>query len=470
MKKELKKKEIEVKKPKRKENEEIDIKKPKNSKKVKAKKTKKKKRVFLRIIVLLILAAIVFFAARFAIKMRENGSGLQGFLTTALGQDPLQEVDKMTVLLIGESDGLTDTLILCSYDPMNNTANMLSIPRDTFTGNNKNAATANYKINAAYNIGNKNPQKTVDAVSKVTGVEIPYYILVDTKAVVKLVDTLGGVTFNVPMDMKYDDSSQKLYINLKKGEQVIYGKEAEWLLRFRHNNNGSTYPEEYGQEDIGRMRTQREFIQAAITQAIKPQNIIKIPQFLDIAFENVKTNIPLDSMKPYIPHMSNFKTENIRSEMLPGGSELCNGVWLYIHNKTQTQALVNELFPKEIEETEDVGNTTNSTTNTSSSNTAKTNTTNSTTNKNSQIKIEILNGTSNKEALSKLTDKLKSAGYTVSKTGNTSNTSKTTIINRKSVADTAIADIKGIVEVGNISAGTDNANVNVTIIIGNDYK
>src|SRR5699024_3279078 len=110
------------------------------------------------------------------------------------------------------------------------------------------------KINALYSIS---PEKTLEAVNRITGLDIQYYIVVKTEALIQLVDAIGQVEFNVPIDMKYDDPTQDLHIDLKAGVQMIDGEKAEQLLRFRKNNDGTSYPTEYGDNDTGRMRTQR---------------------------------------------------------------------------------------------------------------------------------------------------------------------------------------------------------------------
>ena len=118
--------------------------------------------------------------------------------------------------------------------------------------------------------------------------------------------------------MKYDDPTQNLHINLKAGEQKINGDKAEQLLRFRKNNNGTSYPEEYGDNDTGRMRTQREFIMAVMQQTLKPGNIFKIGQILDIANNYLETNIDFSYIKDYIPYAVEFSTENLATETIPG--------------------------------------------------------------------------------------------------------------------------------------------------------
>ena len=92
--------------------------------------------------------------------------------------------------------------------------------------------------------------------------------------------------FDVPIDMKYDDNRQNLHINLKAGEQLLDGDKAEQVLRFRHNNNGTSYPTEYGDNDLGRMRTQRDFIQAVVKKMATPSTLTKINDFIKIANKN----------------------------------------------------------------------------------------------------------------------------------------------------------------------------------------
>ena len=112
----------------------------------------------------------------------------------------------------------------------------------------------------------KYPEKTLASVNKLTGLDLKYYVVVDTDALKALVDSIGGVYFDVPIDMKYTDKKQGLYIDLKKGYQLLDGDKAEQVVRFRHNNNGTSYPSSYGDNDIGRMKTQREFIKVLVKQ------------------------------------------------------------------------------------------------------------------------------------------------------------------------------------------------------------
>lgn len=418
------------------------------------KEIKKKKKGIGKKIALVIILVILVFAGVVAYRVHENGGGLKGFLATAVGHDSetVKELPKIYCVLLGQSENLTDTIMIAEYDPQEQQASILSIPRDTFIGYDKTKATAWDKINAVYQTG---PENVLKEINELTGLNIKYYLKVDTKAFKVLVDEIGGVTFDVPIDMKYDDNRQNLHINLKAGEQLLDGDKAEQLVRFRHNNDGTTYPAEYGMEDEGRMRTQREFLTALAKQTLKVENIFKINDFIDIANEYVETNIDFDVAKDYVPYIVEFNMEELKTGQVPGKSELTNGVWVYMADQLELNEMIDDLFinPNKLDE-EDIKS--ESTVDTSGID-------------KTQLKIEVLNGTPSNTKLEKVVAKLENAGYTVSNQGNTTETSNTTIIIRKDVPELVTEDIKQILEAQTTTTGAEAA-VNITIIIGTDYE
>ena len=443
-----------------------------NEKRKKNKKVKEKKKMKTWKKVLLIIILIVLIVGGiFTYKVYKNGWGVSGMLATVAGHDENTKKDlgEFKCLILGistdqENVELTDTIIVASYNPNTQKATLLSIPRDTYTGKNEARATAYEKMNALYSRKHR-PDETLAAVNEITGLNIEYYVVVKTEALIKLVDVIGGVTFNVPIDMDYDDVTQDLHIHLKAGEQLLDGDKAEQLVRFRHNNDGTSYPEEYGDNDTGRMRTQREFIMQVIKQTAKPGNIFKLGEILDVAKEYVITNIDFNVAKDYIPYAVEFNTEELLTETLPGVNTNKNssGTWIFIHNKKETAALVQELFydrdKTEEELNEENTDTTNTTNNSASSSTSK-----------SSIKIEVLNGSGNSNTLQKVVSDLEGAGYKVTRTGSTNTTSKTSIINKKEVSNTILKNMKEVLGVGTIQESqSSSSKTDVTIIIGKDY-
>ena len=284
---------------------------------------KKKKSKILNKILFLLLIILIVLIGGIAYRTKQNGGGMTGLLSTLVGHDEetLENLEPIQVLLMGVSTDnggkLTDTIIIGTYNPKNQSASLLSIPRDTFVGENPQTGTGSDKINALYQ---KSPEATLEKVNELTGLDIKYYMVIDNQALIKLVDVIDGVEFNVPIDMKYDDPTQNLHIDLEAGLQIIDGEKAEQLLRFRHGNNGETYPSEWGDNDIGRMKTQREFMIATIKQTIQAKNILKIKDIIDIAYEYVETNLSISIIKHYVPYAINIDIDSIRSETLPGGS------------------------------------------------------------------------------------------------------------------------------------------------------
>ena len=461
--------------------------KKKQIEKDKNRENKRRKKKTWKKVLLVILLILIIAIGWFTYRTYKNGGGLSGMLATVVGHDEntKKNLKEIRVLILGVSTDLdselTDTIMVASYNPNTQKANLLSIPRDTYTGKNKSRATASQKINSLYNI-NKNPEKTLEAVNELTGLDIEYYVLVKTEALIEVVNAIGGVEFDVPIDMKYDDPTQDLHIDLKAGLQKLDGNKAEQLLRWRHSNtkNGvmTTYPSEYGNDDFGRMRTQRDFIVATMKQTLKPGNIFKIGQLLEIANKNVETNIELSLAKDYVPYAVEFNTDEIKTAVLPGTTpdvKETNGVSIFVVNKTEAKELINSMFYEE-ENNDSENNTTNSIEGNSTSNSSTNSTTNSTANKtstntkSSQITIELLNGSGDKNKLSEAKKQLEDAGYRVKKTGSTTAISKTIITNKKGISDDNLKQIKETLGTGSISTNKSSTSiVDVTVVIGKDF-
>lgn len=420
------------------------------------KEEKKKKRSVLKAFLIIITILVIGVGGFVGYSVYKNGWGLGGLLATMKGhnEETRKNMPELKMLILGVSTDLdsqlTDTIIVASYNPNTQKANLLSIPRDTYTGENTKRAVAAKKINALYNM-TKDPQETLDAVNKITGLEIENYVIVRTEALIELVDAIGGVQFNVPIDMYYTDKTQNLTINLKAGEQLIDGDKAEQLLRFRHNNNGTSYPTEYGDNDFGRMRTQRDFITATLKQTLKPGNIFKVKQILEIADKNVETNMSFDYISDYLPYAVEFNSENLVTATLPGTTpnfNQTNGVSIFVADDEEAKALVQSMFFGVKEETEEASIETVA----------------------SEIKIELLNGTGDTSKLAEAKTLLEEAGYNVSKTGKSSTMSKTVITNKKNVDADTLKKIKSTLGNGEITTNKlSGSSVDVTIIIGKDF-
>ena len=194
-----------------------------------------------------------------------------------------------TILVSGVDDGNggSDTNILVAVDTVNGYVYGVSIPRDSKAIIDGRAR----KINYAYNKGGT--KLLADTVSEQLGIPVDYTVCVNLKGFTALVDAIGGVDFDVPINMDYDDPVQNLSIHFKKGVQHLNGADALRVVRFRHNNDGTGY----GSEDLGRMQTQQKFLKAVAKKMLSASNILtKIDDYAKIFNQYVDTDLTVGNL------------------------------------------------------------------------------------------------------------------------------------------------------------------------------
>jgi LCP family protein required for cell wall assembly len=205
--------------------------------------------------------------------------------------DADRKQDYFTVLIIGVDGGTnTDTIMVASYDGVNNEASLISIPRDTLV----NVSRKVKKINAAYPAGTLNgggreggAAQLKREIKTLIGFIPDYYVIIDLKAFVRIIDTVGGVEIDVPYAMRYHDPVQGLSINISKGLQTLNGTDALKFARYRRGSSTRTI------SDYDRMENQQAVVKALLEKLINPANILKVREFAEIFSENVHTDLEL---------------------------------------------------------------------------------------------------------------------------------------------------------------------------------
>lgn len=263
---------------------------------------------------------------------------------------------KINVLLMGvDVDGLrTDAIMLASFDTETKEVNMLSIPRDTkmYIGNRYQ------KINAAHAFVDESGEiggatATCEAVTRITGIPINYYVDFSFDAVAHVIDELGPIEFTIPdlygdgVGMVYDDPVQSLHINLPPGDYQMNGQQAVWLMRYRHGNvNPSTGVfKGYVNGDSDRVEMQQKFLKAVVDQKVNASLILKIPSIFKEISSEIKTNFAVSEVIKYSKYLADFSSVNIHSYSLPGeySSDSANGdVW--IPNMDEIRTMVQDVF------------------------------------------------------------------------------------------------------------------------------
>ncbi len=223
--------------------------------------------------------------------------------------------DYYTVLILGRDTGgggNTDTMLLASYDVTNQKATVMSIPRDTMV----NVPWDIKKINSVYPYyggGDRGIQYLYKEISQLVGFEPDFQVVVEWEAVGEIVDAMGGVWFDVPRNMDYEDPLQNLSIHISKGYQLLNGQQAMGVVRFRKGANG------YATGDLGRIETQQAFLKAVVEQLLKVENVAKIKDFIRVFQENVITDLSFQNIFWFAKAaiVGGLKVENVNFVTMP---------------------------------------------------------------------------------------------------------------------------------------------------------
>lgn len=231
-----------------------------------------------------------------------------------------------TFLLVGtdRASNSTDTIMVVSFDTKNHTIDCVNIPRDTLI--NISWPTTPKKINAAYpgyfNTYNGNPARYADYdspeaygvyglrehVRKLLGFYVDYYVVVDIQAVEDVVDTIGGVEFDVPEDMIYYDPAQGLAIEIWAGRQVLSGEDAVKLCRFRNT---------YAAGDLKRIEVQQSFLKAMARQLISAKSIPHLAELLEIVEREVDTDLEVANVAWLVRQFLSCSMDDITFQTAP---------------------------------------------------------------------------------------------------------------------------------------------------------
>lgn len=247
--------------------------------------------------------------------------------------------NRINILLFGLDDGdpdnpgsprRSDTMIAASINPDDKTVTVLSIPRDTKV---TIPGRPGYeKITHAFFYGG--PDLAVRTVEDNFHIPINYYIAIDWKAFIRVVDILGGVDLNVEHDMNYDDPYENLSIHLKKGDQHLNGKQAGEYVRFRHDELG----------DIGRVQRQEYFLKALTRQMFQAGTILKLPALVGTISQYVQTDMNTYTMVKIATLFKDMKADFLHTQMVPGDFATIDELSYWVPDIGELQKIVNNKF------------------------------------------------------------------------------------------------------------------------------
>lgn len=286
---------------------------------------KKKKHRFLKVllVLILILAGSLFAILKFNLFQPTADTGTLGARKTGAS----------TILIAGTDDGgsRTDTMMLVYVNAVSGELNLISLPRDTLVNASYNVP----KLNACYGVNGgdeEGMEALMDKVQAIIGFRPDGYVLTNLDAFIDLVDLMGGVEFEVPQDMYYNDPAQDLYIDLKAGLQTLNGEQAMGLVRYRSG---------YATADVQRMSVQRDFVSAAIDQWASLKSIPKLPQALALVQSSLTTDLSTGNIVWLAGALFRANPENMVTETLAGDGCWWNGGSYYALDPAGVAEMVN---------------------------------------------------------------------------------------------------------------------------------
>ena len=233
----------------------------------------------------------------------------------------------------------TDVLMLASLDVKNGKIEIVQIPRDTYINKSVGGYTSLTRVNAVF-AAEYNRQvrsgisprtaKTVamqdltKRLSEALCVNIDEYVLIDTAGFRDVIDAVGGIDYDVPRDMHYEDPAQDLYIDLSAGYQHLSGAQCEQLIRYRSG---------YATGDIGRVEMRGDFMTAVFSQVKQKIGLDAMLKLIrdKALMQKIRTSMSLVDMLAYVRMVYQLDDDAVSVRTI-SGSVVQNpdtGAWIY---------------------------------------------------------------------------------------------------------------------------------------------
>ena len=201
----------------------------------------------------------------------------------------------MNFLLIGQNQGLTDTIMVVAINPNTKRITLISVPRDLYVNGRR--------INEIYH--HYGIEKLKDALQDILGLKISEYAAVDLEGFEAAVDVLGGLDIYVDEDI-YDyqyPTANKGYqvFNLKAGQYNMDGASA---LKFARSRKSTS--------DFDRAERQQKVIEAMLRK-VKEMKLQsdkeKAVDFFNTVSDYVHTDMEPISAYTYLKMFKDFQVE-----------------------------------------------------------------------------------------------------------------------------------------------------------------
>lgn len=232
--------------------------------------------------------------------------------------------DNVSILVMGVDENehrdnrgasRTDSLILTTLNKKDNSIKLLSIPRDSYVYIPERDMFD--KINHAHYFGGT--KSAIDTVEHLLDIPVDYFVKLNFHGFIEIVDSLGGVTVDVPYEFKESNSMDKRdAIHLFPGRQQLNGEEALAFARTRKHDN-----------DIARGQRQLDIIKAIISRSAQFSSVLKYDDLLDAVGDNMSTNISFPEIRGFVSYGTAVKSFDVESYSLEGTDYWLNGIYYW---------------------------------------------------------------------------------------------------------------------------------------------
>lgn len=285
----------------------------------KGKKKKTGKVILIILLVLVLLAGIGYAVLEFVIKPPDTDN--KGVTDNTNTPHVDGRKDGVYTFLVAGTDQIsnnTDTIMIGSFDTVNHKLNIVSIPRDTLINIQHEVKKANsayhyaayYKNVEGSSYYNCDPVQSMrkGLVKSMLGFDVDKYVLVNLNAAAEVVDAIGGVEFDLPIDMNYDSKRQDLHIHLNKGKQTLSGEDFVKVMRFRSSYAGG---------DLQRIEMQQKLLSALADQMLTIGNVPNLTKVAQIVADNMETDMSTENIIYFAKEFLKLSKDDVKFMTLP---------------------------------------------------------------------------------------------------------------------------------------------------------
>jgi len=246
-----------------------------------------------------------------------------GSIDKAVSKKKVKDKEQLNVLIMGidvsEGDsGRSDSMMVATLNPQEDSMKLISIPRDTRTE--IVGKGFDDKINHAYSFGKED--MAIATVENFLDIEIDYHISLNMTGLQMLIDELGGVTVN--SELAWQDGNY----TFEKGPTELDGKKALAYVRMRKEDPSG---------DFGRAKRQRQVVEAMIKEGASIGSVNKIGSIIDIlGDDNLKTSADFDDVKRLFTGYSGVR-KNIENYQVQGQGQMIDGIYYYVVSEEERQ-------------------------------------------------------------------------------------------------------------------------------------